>query len=474
MARRCSTRPTSVRATGGAVTVDVAAVSLIELARGRRAAPAARASSEPTSSSPTATRRTRSDLLHGPPGRASAWCVVKDGPPADDDHAVVTVRPDVRSTVPPVAGVRDTTGAGDAFAAGFLAAWIEGRHDVRGGGGRSRTACGVLGIPGAGGRAQRARPPVRPRGAVVHERLVVAAEVADARSPNGAPVVAMESTIYSNFGLPSPAQRRGARPLHGGDPRRGRGAGVDGGPRRQVARRHRRRRTRAHPRPARTRSPSATSRWPRARDARCRRHHGVGERGACPSQRGVGVRHRRHRRRAPRQRDHRRRLRRPRRPRQPPGRDGVRRAPRRSSTLPRRSSTSRRAGVPVLGWRTTGSRRSTPAPAAWPIPHRVESADRGGRRAAASGRGPMPGVLLDRADPRRRRARSRRASTRASRPSLAACEREGVAGPAVTPFVLGRLRPRPPGRASRPTWRWRRTTPASPPRVATAVAATSQ
>ncbi len=42
-------------------------------------------------------------------------------------------------------------------------------------------------------------------------------EVATALA-EAAPVVALESTIFSNLGLPSPANREALDALHGGDP----------------------------------------------------------------------------------------------------------------------------------------------------------------------------------------------------------------------------------------------------------------
>ncbi len=80
-------------------------------------------------------------------GREGCTVVVKDGP-----RPVTVLAPGVRLEVPvePVPRVRDTTGAGDAFAAGCLAALLTGadlESAVRQG---NRLAATVLGSPGAG------------------------------------------------------------------------------------------------------------------------------------------------------------------------------------------------------------------------------------------------------------------------------------------------------------------------------------
>jgi sugar/nucleoside kinase (ribokinase family) len=71
--------------------------------------------------------------------------VVKDGP------RPTTVLGPAPLVVPvdPVDGVRDTTGAGDAFAAGWLTGWMEGLGPREPGSARARPARAVLARPGA-------------------------------------------------------------------------------------------------------------------------------------------------------------------------------------------------------------------------------------------------------------------------------------------------------------------------------------
>ena len=77
-----------------------------------------------------------------------AVVVVKDGPrPA---RVTVPGRPAVEVAVPAVAGVRDTTGAGDAFAAGYLQAVVAGADPVDACRQGHRAAATVLTAPGAG------------------------------------------------------------------------------------------------------------------------------------------------------------------------------------------------------------------------------------------------------------------------------------------------------------------------------------
>ena len=141
-----------VRRAGGAITVDVAAVSLIN----SLGADGLRRLLRQLGASVVFANREEADalgLLHGPPPE-HVWYVVKDGPRPttimSGDRAPEMV------TVPPVEGVHDTTGAGDAFAAGFLAAWMRGCDAADAVAAGHECASGVLGVPGAGSRVQRA------------------------------------------------------------------------------------------------------------------------------------------------------------------------------------------------------------------------------------------------------------------------------------------------------------------------------
>ena len=140
------------------------------------------------------------------------------------------------------------------------------------------------------------------------------------------------------------------------------------------------------------RSPSATSpssprRAPTA-SRRCRRR--------SPSAHLAGiarVRDRRHRRRPPRERAQRRRLRRPRRDRPPPGRHDVRRRQGVPRPARRRSSCSTRSACRCSAGATTGSRRSTPAPAGSPSSTASSRPPRS-RRSVRHRPDPSTGVLL--------------------------------------------------------------------------------
>ena len=79
---------------------------------------------------------------------AGAVVVIKDGP----RPALIMFDDGTRRQVgaEPVADVRDTTGAGDAFAAGFLTSWMAGADPIRACAAGHRSAATVLRAAGAG------------------------------------------------------------------------------------------------------------------------------------------------------------------------------------------------------------------------------------------------------------------------------------------------------------------------------------
>jgi pseudouridine-5'-phosphate glycosidase len=105
--------------------------------------------------------------------------------------------------------------------------------------------------------------------------------------------------------------------------------------------------------------------------------------------------------------------------------------------LPRTLEFLETAGAPVLGWQHDWFPAFYTRSSGLPVPHRVESADEVARIFAARSR-PSSGVLLtvpipveaelDAAD-----------LDRVLQDALADCERSGVSGAAITPFVLGRI-----------------------------------
>ncbi len=104
------------------------------------------------------------------------------------------------------------------------------------------------------------------------------------------------------------------------------------------------------------------------------------------------------------------------------------------------------AGVPVLGWQHDWFPAFYTRSSGLPVPHRVESADEVAAVLADRSR-PTAGMLLDGADPGRRRARRRRASTRCWPTPSPTRDAAGIVGAAVTPFVLGRIAEATAGRS---------------------------
>ena len=105
--------------------------------------------------------------------------------------------------------------------------------------------------------------------------------------------------------------------------------------------------------------------------------------------------------------------------------------------LPRTLEFLEAAGVPVLGWQHDWFPAFYTRSSGLPIPHRVETADEVARIYAARSR-PSSGMLLtvpvpegDELDPAGLDA--------VLRDALDECERSGITGAAVTPFVLGRI-----------------------------------
>lgn len=102
--------------------------------------------------------RSEATLLGAGPGRpvlGAALTIIKGG--ADPTTAVATDGTTYEVPVPPVAGVIDTTGAGDAFAAGYLVATLGGAAQLEAIAAAHRLAATVLARPGADGGYQPTR-----------------------------------------------------------------------------------------------------------------------------------------------------------------------------------------------------------------------------------------------------------------------------------------------------------------------------
>jgi len=105
--------------------------------------------------------------------------------------------------------------------------------------------------------------------------------------------------------------------------------------------------------------------------------------------------------------------------------------------LPRTLEFLETAGAPVLGWQHDWFPAFYTRSSGLPVPHRVESADEVARIFAARSR-PASGMLLTVPIPEDAELDSAELDGVLSE-ALADCERAGISGAAVTPFVLGRI-----------------------------------
>jgi pseudouridine-5'-phosphate glycosidase len=105
--------------------------------------------------------------------------------------------------------------------------------------------------------------------------------------------------------------------------------------------------------------------------------------------------------------------------------------------LPRTLEFLETAGAPVLGWRHDWFPAFYTRSSGLPIPHRVESADEVARIFAARSRA-ASGVLLAVPIPEADELDAAELDTVLAE-ALAECERVGIVGAAITPFVLGRI-----------------------------------
>ncbi len=135
-----------VRAIGGRISVDASSVQILDEYGVERFRQLLRELTPDVLFANADEARLLRVAADGPPGRA--FTVVKDGP-----NPVMFYDPDSRSprsiAVPPVARVRDTTGAGDAFAAGYLAALWRGASNPSCVAAGNELAAKVIATPGA-------------------------------------------------------------------------------------------------------------------------------------------------------------------------------------------------------------------------------------------------------------------------------------------------------------------------------------
>jgi sugar/nucleoside kinase (ribokinase family) len=138
LASTCLDLAAAVRARGGRVSVDASSVAVLEhfgVAPFRKLV---------LSLGPDVLLANAAEArLVGDEPCLAPLAVVKDGPNP------VMLRPGGAVAVPPVEAVADTTGAGDAFAAGFLSAWMEGADARSAAEHGSRLAATTLAVPGA-------------------------------------------------------------------------------------------------------------------------------------------------------------------------------------------------------------------------------------------------------------------------------------------------------------------------------------
>ena len=140
--------------------------------------------------------------------------------------------------------------------------------------------------------------------------------------------------------------------------------------------------------------------------------------------------------------------------------------------LPRTLEFLEAAGVPVLGWQHDWFPAFYTRSSGLPVPHRVESADEVARIFAARSRS-SSGVLLTVPIPVEFELDAANLDL-VLREALDECERAGVTGAAITPFVLGRIGAATEGRSVPANLALAENNAAVAARVAVAIATTDQ